>query len=47
MMGMTETKDLSLKLEFLCRDGSDSMLIRDAIAVLISHILKALIELEK
>ena len=47
MMGMTETKDLSVKLERLCREGSEEQLIKDTIAVLISKVEMALNELNE
>jgi two-component system, sensor histidine kinase ChiS len=45
MMGMTGTKDLSIKLELLCRDGSDKKHIAELIGILESNIRKALTEL--
>ncbi len=45
MMGMTETKDIALKLERLCRDGSEVELIRETVVNLKRKIERALGEL--
>ena len=45
MMGMTETKDLAIKLEHQCRDGSDEAEIRNIIKLLIFNVEKSLLEL--
>ncbi len=47
MMGMTETKDLAIRLEHLCRDGSEEKLIRETIRVLFNNVELALIELSR
>ena len=47
MMGMTETKDIALKLEHLCREGSQEELIISTIKLLKSKIELALTELSE
>jgi len=45
MMGMTETKDLAIRLEQLCREGSEVEIIRNAVGDLISKVESAIKEL--
>jgi signal transduction histidine kinase/CheY-like chemotaxis protein len=45
MMGMTETKDLAIRLEHLCREGSEVEIIRKAVGDLISKVESAIKEL--
>ncbi|NQU32206.1 MAG: response regulator, partial [Bacteroidetes bacterium] len=47
MMGMKETKDLAIKLEYLCRDKSDSKSIIESTVLLISKVQLALIEMKE
>ena len=47
MMGMTGTKDLAIKLEQLCRDGSDAELINSTIGILTNNVELALNELSR
>ena len=45
MMGMTETKDIAIRLEQLCREGSEVEIIRKAVGDLISKVESAIKEL--
>lgn len=45
MMGMSDTKELANSIEQLCRKGSDASRIKENVLRFISHIDKALIEL--
>jgi HPt (histidine-containing phosphotransfer) domain-containing protein len=47
MMGMAETKDLAIRLEHLCREGSEVETIREIIVILIINIEMAITELSK
>ena len=46
MMGMTETKDIAMMLEHLCRNGSDEKLIGESVALLVTNIELAAKELD-
>jgi signal transduction histidine kinase/CheY-like chemotaxis protein/HPt (histidine-containing phosphotransfer) domain-containing protein len=46
MMGMTETKDLAIKLEYLCREGVDEENIKKTLEFLIRKVEIAIKELE-
>jgi HPt (histidine-containing phosphotransfer) domain-containing protein len=45
MMGMADTKELANRIEQLCREGSNASRIKEDVLNFISHIDKALIEL--
>jgi signal transduction histidine kinase/AmiR/NasT family two-component response regulator/streptogramin lyase len=47
MMGMKETKDIAIRLEHLCRDGSEEELIKETIGILSGKIELALDELSE
>ena len=45
MMGMTETKDLAITLEHLCREGNEEEIIRNTVEILIGKVEAAIKEL--